>query len=179
GLGAARVRLPGDPGRRVLADPFVRKPSLARSGLSPSRPAGTPSARSPVVGCSGTGAILSPVNHFPFGMPPARDLLGYIQPVLYRRDAQRPGLPRLSGLRYVHPAHQRCPITPAPQFLFEFAQKPRFAIVANRIDVYLIDSRRPFVGLYPLPGLLQDVLPADLVVKKCEPPSGLLLGHPV
>jgi hypothetical protein len=79
----------------------------------------------------------------------------------------------------VHRAHQCCPITPAPQFLFKFPQKPRLAIVADRIDVHLIHSRRPFVGLHPLPGLLQDVLPIDLIVEKCEPPFRLLLGHSV
>jgi hypothetical protein len=99
--------------------------------------------------------------------------------VFHRRDAQWPGLPRLSGLRDVHPSHQRYPILPASQFLFEFVQKPCFAVIPNRVDVYLIHARRPFIGLHPLPGFLQNVLSTDLIVEKREPPSRLLLGHSV
>src|ERR1700680_1367200 len=97
----------------------------------------------------------------------------------HRRDAQRPSLSRLSGLRDVNPAHQCRPVPPAPQFLFEFVQKPIFAVFADSINIHLVHSRRPFVGLYPLPGLLQDVLPTDLIVEKREPPFRLLLGHSV
>ena len=99
--------------------------------------------------------------------------------VLHRRDAQRPSFPRLAGLRYVDAAYHRSPILTAPQFLFKFVQEPIFTVVADRIDVHLIHSRRPFVGLHPLPGLLQDVLPTDLIVEKREPPFRLLLGHSV
>ena len=94
-------------------------------------------------------------------------------------DAQRPSLPRLSGLRYVNAAHQRCSVLPAPQFLFNLFQEPIFAVVADGVDIHLVHSRRPFVGLYPLPGFLQDVLPTDLIVEKREPPFRLLLGHSV
>ena len=76
-------------------------------------------------------------------------------------------------------AHQRAPIPPAPQFLFNFAEKPTFAVVADSINIHLIHSRRPFVGLHPLPGLAQDVLPTNLIVEKREPPFRLLLGHSV
>jgi len=76
-------------------------------------------------------------------------------------------------------AYQRCPVSPAPQFLFEFVQKPIFAVLSDGIDIHLIHSRRPFVGLHPSPGFSQDVPPTDLIVEKCEPPFRLLLGHSV
>jgi hypothetical protein len=76
-------------------------------------------------------------------------------------------------------AHQRCPIPLAPQFLFKFVQKPFFAVVSNLVDLHLIHSRCPFVGLHPLPGFLQDVSSTNLIVEKCEPPVRLLLGHSV
>jgi hypothetical protein len=79
----------------------------------------------------------------------------------------------------VNPAYQRCPIPTAPQFLFEFVQEPVFAVVADGVDVHLVHSRRPFVGLHPLPGFLQNVPPTDFIVEKREPPFGLLLGHSV
>jgi hypothetical protein len=79
----------------------------------------------------------------------------------------------------VNAAHQRCPVLPAPKFLFDFAQKPIFAVVADGVDIQLVHSRRPFVGLHPLPGFAQDVLPTNLIVEKCEPPFRLLLGHSV
>jgi len=76
-------------------------------------------------------------------------------------------------------AHQRRPIPSAPQFLLKFLQEPFFAVVSDRIDIHLIHARCPFVGLYPSPGLLQNVLPAYLVVEKREPPFRLLLGYSV
>ena len=79
----------------------------------------------------------------------------------------------------MNPAYQRCPILSAPQFLFKFVQEPIFAVVADGVDIHLVHSRRPFVGLYPLPGFLQNVLPTDLIVEKREPPFRLLLGHSV
>jgi hypothetical protein len=79
----------------------------------------------------------------------------------------------------MHSAHERYPILPVLQFLSEFVQKPCFAVMSNRLDVYLIHSRRPFIGLHPLPGFLQNVLSTDLIVEKREPPSRLLLGHSV
>ena len=51
--------------------------------------------------------------------------------------------------------------------------------IADGIDIHLVHSRCPFVGLYPLPGLSQDVLPTNLIVEKREPPFRLLLGHSV
>src|SRR5688572_23370702 len=80
---------------------------------------------------------------------------------------------------YVNTADQCHPITPAPQFLFEFVQKPIFAVLSDGINIHLVHSRCPFVGLYPSPGLFQDVPSTDLVVEKCEPPFRLLLGHSV
>jgi hypothetical protein len=79
----------------------------------------------------------------------------------------------------MNPPHQRCPILPRSQFPFDFAQEPLFTVFANRVDIDLIHSRCPFIGPHPLPGLLQDVPSTDLIVKKREPPSGLLLGHSV
>jgi hypothetical protein len=54
-----------------------------------------------------------------------------------------------------------------------------FAVVTDGVDVHLIRSRRPFVGLDPLPGFLQNVPSTDFIVEKREPPFGLLLGHSV
>jgi hypothetical protein len=67
----------------------------------------------------------------------------------------------------------------APQFLFEFVQEPIFAVVADRVDVHLVHSRCPLVGLHPLPGFLQNVSSTDFIVEKREPPPRLLLGHSV
>src|SRR5438309_1345359 len=96
-----------------------------------------------------------------------------------RRDAQRPSFPRLSGLRNVNPADQRNPLAAAAKLLFDLAQEPRFAMFSNLVDVHLIHTRCTLIGLHPLPGLLQDVLPTDLIVEKREPPCRLLLGHSV
>src|SRR3954471_12566293 len=96
-----------------------------------------------------------------------------------RGYAQRPSLPRLSGLRYVNPAHQCSSIPATSQFLLNFVQESFFAIFANGIDVHLIHSRSSFIGLHPLPGFLQDVSSTDLIVEKREPPFRLLLGHSV
>jgi hypothetical protein len=79
----------------------------------------------------------------------------------------------------VNAAHQRCSVLPAPEFLFNFIQEPFFAVVADGVDVHLIHSCRPFVGLHPLPGFSQDVLSTNPIVEKREPPLRLLLGHSV
>ena len=47
------------------------------------------------------------------------------------------------------------------------------------VDIHLIHTRGTLVGLHPSPGLLQDVLPTDLIVEKREPPFRLLLGHSI
>jgi hypothetical protein len=78
----------------------------------------------------------------------------------------------------VYPPDQRSPIAAVTQFLFDLAQKPRFAILPYLVDIHVVHTGCTLIGLHPSPGLLQDVLPTDLIVEKREPPSGLLLGHP-
>src|SRR5215469_2262003 len=65
------------------------------------------------------------------------------------------------------------------KLLFDLAQEPRFAIFPNLVNIHVIHARCTLIGLHPLPGLLQDVLPTDLIVEKREPPFRLLLGHSV
>jgi hypothetical protein len=77
----------------------------------------------------------------------------------------------------MNPPHQRTPVAPASQLLFNLTQKSLFAVILDRIDIDLIHARRPFVGLYPLPFLAQDVLPTSLIVEKREPPFRLLLCY--
>jgi hypothetical protein len=79
----------------------------------------------------------------------------------------------------VNPADQRYPVAAAAKFLFNLAQEPRFAIFPYLVNIHLIHTRCTLVGLHPSPGLLQDVLPTDLIVEKREPPFRLLLGHSV
>ena len=67
----------------------------------------------------------------------------------------------------MNPSHQRCPILPSSQFPFEFVQEPLFAVIANRVDIDLIHSRCPFVGLHPLPGFSQGCPADNLIVEKC------------
>src|SRR5262249_52464510 len=99
--------------------------------------------------------------------------------VLHRGDAQRPGFPRLSGLWYVNPTDQRYPVAAVAKFPFDLAQKPRFAVFPYLVNIHIVHTRSTLVGPHPSPGLLQDVLPTDLIVEKREPPCRLLLGHSV
>src|SRR5580704_19494467 len=89
------------------------------------------------------------------------------------------GFSPAAGLVDVYPPDQRYPIAAVTKFLFDLAQKPRFAILPYLVDIHVVHTRRTLVGLHPSPGLLQDVLPTDLIVEKREPPFRLLLGHSV
>jgi len=79
----------------------------------------------------------------------------------------------------VYPPDQRNPIAAVTKFLFDLAQKPRFAILLYLVDIHVVHTGCTLIGLHPSPGLLQDVLPTDLIVEKREPPFRLLLGHSV
>jgi len=66
----------------------------------------------------------------------------------------------------VNSADPRSPVAAVTKFLFDLAQEPRFTIFPYRVNVHLIHTRCTLVGLHPSPGLLQDVLPTDLIVEK-------------
>jgi hypothetical protein len=99
--------------------------------------------------------------------------------VSHRRDAERPGRPRLVRLGDVDPAQRSRAVRLVPQLLAEpVEERPHShdATVGDRRDTHAVDAGSALVLGHLGPCPPQDVAAGDLVVEGVEAPVGLLLG---
>jgi hypothetical protein len=95
-------------------------------------------------------------------------------PVAHRRDAQGP----LSSvcLGDVHAPHDLRAVLACAQHVTQLLQEALDSVLLHVLDRHAVDPRCAAVAAHSLPRLVQDVIPAHLVVQRMEAPSRCPLG---
>src|SRR3989304_4061008 len=95
-------------------------------------------------------------------------------PILHRRNAQRPQLP--VGLGNPPPQHGRRLVGACVELAGKLREEPPDAVLLHRLERDPVHARGALVAADAAPRFPQDVTPVDSVVQRVEPALPMLLG---